>query len=195
MPLNYSKSGVHGLLDVARQTYKEATEDVHQHVEDLNGQFFYTCLFQQSSDLYIGDHEIAAELRFDQNRQYWLRLRYSDFEDRAIPDTLINKVRKGAWIECQTLILVQLNHRITDSSNEAIMLSDKVIQELADAVRVHVPNLFRVCESIALLDMVAAFGQCTTTRDYVRPEVGHALALKGARHPICERVGRFLCSP
>ncbi|KAI1382005.1 DNA mismatch repair protein-like protein MutS [Hypoxylon crocopeplum] len=164
------KSGVYGLLDVARQTYKEATEDVHQHVEDINR-----------------DRDIGADYRFDTNRRYWLRLRQSDFEDRAIPDVLINQVRKGKWIECQTMILVQLNHRITDSYNEAIMLSDKVIQELLDAIRVHVPNLFRVCESIALLDMIAAFGQSATTRDYVRPEIGNALALKGARHPICER--------
>ncbi|KAI2468757.1 DNA mismatch repair protein-like protein MutS [Annulohypoxylon bovei var. microspora] len=164
------KSGVHGLLDVARQTYKEATEDVHQHVEDINK-----------------DHDITAEIKFDTNRKYWLRLRQSDLEDRDIPDILINKVLKGTWIECQTLVLIQLNHRITDSSNEAIMLSDKVVQELLDAIRVHVPNLFRVCEGIALLDMIAAFGQSATTRDYARPEIGSALVLKGARHPICER--------
>ncbi|KAI1415853.1 DNA mismatch repair protein-like protein MutS [Hypoxylon sp. FL1857] len=164
-------SGVHGLLDVARQTYKEATEDVHQHIADVNR-----------------DHDIGAELRFENNRKYWLRLRHTDFEDREFPDILINKVRKGAWIECQTLILVQLNHRITDSSNEAIMLSDKVVQVLLNAIRMHVPNLFRVCESIALLDMIAAFAQSVTTRDYVRPEISHTLALKGARHPICERI-------
>ncbi|KAI1105460.1 DNA mismatch repair protein-like protein MutS [Jackrogersella minutella] len=167
------KSGVHGLLDVARQTYKEATEDVHQHVEDINR-----------------DHDIATTLRYDANRKYWLRLRQSDFEDKDVPEILINKVRKGTWIECQTLILVQLNHRITDSHNEAIMLSDKVVQELLDAIRVHVPNLFRVCESIALLDMIAAFAQSATTRDYKRPEIGNALALKGARHPICERANQ-----
>ncbi|KAI0135347.1 muts domain V-domain-containing protein [Daldinia grandis] len=165
------KSGVHGLLDVARQTYKEATVDVHQHIENING-----------------EHDIIAELKFDANRKYWLQLRQSDFEDRAIPEVLINIVRKGAWIQCQTLILIQFNHRITDSHNEAIMLSDKVIQELLEAIREHIPNLFRVCESIALLDMVTSFGQSATTRDYVRPEIGNALALKGARHPICERV-------
>ncbi|KAI0898154.1 DNA mismatch repair protein-like protein MutS [Annulohypoxylon nitens] len=165
------KSGVHGLLDVARQTYKEATEDVAQHVEDVNR-----------------DHEINAELKYDENRKYWLRLRQSDFDDKAIPEILINKIMKGTWIECQTLVLVQLNHRINDSHNEAIMLSDKVVQELLDAFRIHVPNLFRVCESIALLDMIAAFGQSATTRDYVRPEVGDTLALKGARHPIFERI-------
>ncbi|KAI2606660.1 DNA mismatch repair protein-like protein MutS [Hypoxylon sp. NC1633] len=171
------KSGVHGLLDVARQTYKEATEDVHSHVEDINR-----------------DHDITADLRYDKKRQYWLRLRQADFEERDIPDILINKVRKGIWIECQTLILVQLNHRITDSHNESIMLSDKVVQELLDAIRVHVPDLFRVCEGIALLDMIAAFGQSATTRDYVRPEISKALALKGARHPIRERLNpeRFI---
>jgi DNA mismatch repair protein MSH4 len=30
------QSGVSGLLDVARQTFKEATEDVHQHVANIN---------------------------------------------------------------------------------------------------------------------------------------------------------------
>ena len=30
------QSGVSGMLDVARQTFKEATEDVHQHVADIN---------------------------------------------------------------------------------------------------------------------------------------------------------------
>ncbi|RYP62431.1 hypothetical protein DL769_007303 [Monosporascus sp. CRB-8-3] len=115
------------------------------------------------------EYGITAEVRFDSLRQFWLRLRRSDFEDRALPDLLINVVQKGPWIECQTLILVQLNNRITDSHNEAVMLSDKVIQELMDGIRAHVPSLFRVCEGIALLDMIASFGQLVTTRDYLDP--------------------------
>ncbi len=35
--LTDKQSGVSGLLDVARQTFKEATQDVHQHVTDVNG--------------------------------------------------------------------------------------------------------------------------------------------------------------
>ncbi|KAH9888294.1 muts domain V-domain-containing protein [Xylariomycetidae sp. FL2044] len=171
------KSGVHGLLDVARQTYKEATEDAIQHIDEMNS-----------------THEMAAELKFDEQRQFYVRLRLSDFEDREVPDVLINQFRKDIWLECQTLLLVQLNNRIADSHNEVVMLSDKVVQELLDAIRGHVPNLFRVCEGIALLDMLASFGQAVTTRDYVRPEISDTLALKGARHPICERVNpdRFI---
>lgn len=33
--LTLVQSGIHGLLDVARQTYKEATEDVYQHVDEI----------------------------------------------------------------------------------------------------------------------------------------------------------------
>ncbi|KAI1118957.1 muts domain V [Nemania sp. NC0429] len=164
-------SGVHGLLDVARQTYKEATEDVYQHVDELSK-----------------EHEIAVNLKFDNRRKFWFRLEQSEFEGRQLPDVFINGIVRNRWIECQTLTLVQLNNRITDSHNEAVMLSDKVIQQLLDDVREYVPELFRVCEGIALLDMVASFAQSATTRDYVRPEIGDTLALKGARHPICERV-------
>ncbi|KAI8952097.1 muts domain V [Xylaria longipes] len=165
------KSGVHGLLDIARQTYKEATEDVYQHVDELSK-----------------EHELVVDVKFDNRRKFWLRLEQNTIEDRQLPDVFINKVAKNRWIECQTLILVQLNNRITDSHNEAVMLSDNVIQQLLDDIRECVPDLFRVCEGIALLDMVTSFAQSATTRDYVRAEVSDTLALKGARHPICERV-------
>ncbi|KAI1264271.1 DNA mismatch repair protein Msh4 [Xylariaceae sp. FL1019] len=165
------RSGIDGLLDVARQTYKEATEDVYSHVEEINREY-----------------NMVTEVKFDNRRKFWLRLRDTDFEDRTLPDILINTITKNHWIECQTLLLVQLNNRITDSHNETVMGSDKVVQQLLNKIRDHVPDLFRVSEGIALLDMIASFAQSATTRDYVRPEITDTLALKGARHPVCERV-------
>lgn len=165
------RSGIHGLLDVARITYKEATEDMHQHIEELNTEL-----------------DLAAELKFENRRKYWLRFRVSDFQNGLIPGALINCVRKREFLECQTLQMVKLNQRMTDSVDEVIMQSDKVVQQLLDAIRMEIPNLFKVCESIALLDMLASFGQIVTTRDYVKPELRNALALKSARHPILDSV-------
>ncbi|KAI0974298.1 DNA mismatch repair protein Msh4 [Xylaria arbuscula] len=165
------KSGVHGLLDVARQTYKEATEDVYRHVDELSKEY-----------------ELTVDVKFDNRRKFWLRLEQNEFEDRQVPDIFINQIIRSRWIECQTLILVQLNNRITDSHNEAVMLSEKIIQQLLDDIREHVPELFRICEGIALLDMVASFAHSATTREYIRPEISDTLALKSARNPICERV-------
>jgi DNA mismatch repair protein MSH4 len=50
------QSGVNGLLDVARQIYKEATEDVHQHIADINRTLIfisillYSCLISPLQD-------------------------------------------------------------------------------------------------------------------------------------------------
>ncbi|KAJ1331009.1 DNA mismatch repair protein MSH4 [Microdochium nivale] len=165
------KTGVHGLLDVARQTYKEGTEDVYQLVDDINK-----------------SHETDAEVKFDERRCFWLRLRRADFESKPLPDIFINVTTRGIWYECQTISLIQLSNRVTDSHNEAVMLSDQVVQDLIGKILDYVPSLFRMCEGIGLLDMLTAFCQTATVRDYVRPEMNDTMALKHARHPICERV-------
>lgn len=165
------KAGIHGLLDVARTTYKEATDDLYQHVQELNAKL-----------------ELAGDVKFENSRRYYLKFRYSDFENGEIPNDLINCVRKKEFVECQTLQMMKLNQRMTDSVDEVVMQSDKVVQQLLDSIRTRIPDLFKVCESIALLDMLASFGHTITTRDYVKPELKDALALKAARHPILEAV-------
>ncbi|KAF8851467.1 DNA mismatch repair protein-like protein MutS [Acephala macrosclerotiorum] len=167
------KSGVSGLLDVARQTFKEATEDVHQHVTDINQRF-----------------EIKAETKYENSRRYYLRLPEGEFDGRAVPDILVNRYRKKGFIECQTLDLMKLNKRIEDSHQEVVLMSDKTIQALIDNIRGEIPVLFRVCESIAMLDMITAFAHLATTatENYVKPEIIDCIAIKSGRHPVREKV-------
>lgn len=67
-------------------------------------------------------------------------------------------------------------------------MSDKTVQDLVNKIRLEIPILFRVCESISMLDMIAGFGQLVTTNDYVRPEITDCIAIKSARHPVREKV-------
>ncbi|WXC65904.1 hypothetical protein SNK03_011683 [Fusarium graminearum] len=164
------KAGINGMLDVARQTYKELTEEIHLHIDALNG-----------------THKLNATLRYDNGRKYWLRFQAADFDDRPIPDILINVVRKKDKIECQTLDLVKLNLRLSDTSNEVVIRSDSVVQDLLRELRDNAPHLFQVCESVALIDMISSFAQLATTRDYVRPDISSTLALKAARHPVLDK--------
>lgn len=129
-----------------------------------------------------------AETKFDNSRRYYLKISESDFVDRPFPDILINKFRKRGYIECQTLDLVKLNQRIEDSHQEVVLMSDKTIQALLDKIRGEVCRLFRICESIAMLDMIAGFVQVITAYDYVRPEITDCIAIKTGRHPIREKV-------
>ena len=106
----------------------------------------------------------------------------------------INCVRKKDQIECQTLGLVKLNLRLSDSSNEVMIRSDAVVADLTRTLRTRAAQLFSVCESVALVDMISAFGQLATTRNYVRPEINGTLALKAARHPIPDNVRALINS-
>ncbi|CAD6448141.1 ae5fde3d-2f42-4a80-ac1d-4d874715d9e8 [Sclerotinia trifoliorum] len=166
------KAGVSGFLDVARQTFKEATEDVHQHVTEVHQRY-----------------KIQGETRFDNLRKYYLRFSENEFEGRSIPDILINQFRRKGYVECQTLDLIKFNQKIEDSHIEVILGSDKTIQGLLENVRSEIPNLFKVCESIAMLDMITSFGKLVTSQEsYVRPEIAECIAIKSGRHPIRDKV-------
>ncbi|KAJ5280597.1 hypothetical protein N7478_005969 [Penicillium angulare] len=163
------KAGVNSLLDVARQTYKEANADAVEHVAKL------------------GDtHDLTLDLKYDSARQYYIWI--SSDEIGSLPEVFINIYRKKNRIECQTLDLVKLNQKIVDAHNEVINLSDHTIQQLLRDICVEVSGLFRISEAIAMLDMLSAFAQLTTKHDYIRPELTNTLAIKSGRHPIREQI-------
>ncbi|KAL4866085.1 DNA mismatch repair protein MutS [Aspergillus spectabilis] len=166
------KAGVNSLLDVARQTYKDANLDAAELVANLSE-----------------SHDLGLDLRYDPARQYYISLPATEM--RALPDVFINVYRKKNRIECQTLDLIKLNQRITDAHNEVINLSDKTIQELIQNVQnvcIEISILFRISEAISMLDMLAAFAQLATTNEYIRPELTDVLAIKSGRHPIREKI-------
>ncbi|KAI4753592.1 hypothetical protein E4T51_13301 [Aureobasidium sp. EXF-12344] len=165
------KSGVNGLLDVARQTYKEANMDVHELVDEL----------QET-------HKLQLDLKYDSARQYYLRLNASELEDRNLPPVFINVIRKNNKVECSTLDLRKRSQKISDSHTEVLLMSDKAIQELIGEIRVYMSVLFKVSESIAMLDVLSSFAHNVTLHDYTRPRITQTLGIKAGRHPIREKV-------
>ncbi|KAG5985048.1 hypothetical protein E4U55_001789 [Claviceps digitariae] len=165
------KAGISGMLDVARQTYKELTEEIHVHVEDIEK-----------------DLGMSITLKFDNGRKYWLSVKSVDRDSSQIPSVFINVVGKKSGIECQTMQLIKLNGRLSETSNEIVARSDAIIQDLIIMLRGSAAQLFRLCESVALLDMVASFAHLSIMRDYVRPDFRGTFALKAARHPILDKI-------
>ena len=165
------QSGVNQFLDIARQTYKEANNDAYLLAESLKQ-----------------EHEMAFELKYDPARHFFIRVSATEFEDRQLPNVFVNIFRRKNIIECQTLDLVKLNQKITDAHNEIINMSDNAVQALITDVRVRLHSLFKISESIAMLDMLFAFAQLATAQDYVKPELTETLAIKAGRHPIHEKI-------
>lgn len=172
------RSGVNGLLDVARQTFKEAMTDAYQHVTDL-----------------AEEHNFPLECHYDNARQHYIRLPVSELEDRNLPEVFINVFRKKKSIECQTLDLMKRNQKIVDAHTEVVLMSDETIEALIREVRTHMSTLFKICESIAMLDMIASFASVVTTQEYTRPQLTDTLGIRAARHPIREQIQRHKFIP
>ncbi|KAF2206079.1 hypothetical protein GQ43DRAFT_406197 [Delitschia confertaspora ATCC 74209] len=165
------KSGVNGLLDVARVTYREAMEDAYQHSEELRQ-----------------EHNFPLKLKYDNIRGFYILIAVADIEDRALPPVFTNIIRKKNLIECQTVELMKRNQKITVSNQEVLLMSDEAVQGLIEDIRGQISILFKICESIAMLDMISAFAHLVTTHDYIRPQITETLAIKAGRHPIREKV-------
>ncbi|KAJ4352708.1 MutS protein msh4 [Ascochyta clinopodiicola] len=165
------KSGVNGLLDVARTTYKEATEDAYQHCTEL-GQ----------------EYDIQLALKYENARQFYIKIPSSELDHRGLPPVFTNVIRRKNNIECQTLELMKRNQKINVSHQEVVLMSDQAIDALIEAVRGHMSVMFKICEAVALLDMMAAFSQLVTVNDYTRPQLTDTLAIKSGRHPIKEKI-------
>ncbi|KAM3437596.1 hypothetical protein NHJ13734_004548 [Beauveria thailandica] len=136
------RSGISGVLDVSRQAYKELTEEIHNYVEQLNEKF-----------------SITAKLKFDNGRKYWLKLSIGDYNSVDPPGFFINVAKKRGAIECQTLDLAKLNMRLSDTSNEVVFRSDAIIEQLIATLQSDASHLFKMCESVGLIDMLASFTQ------------------------------------
>ncbi|TLS26307.1 hypothetical protein PpBr36_04971 [Pyricularia pennisetigena] len=164
------KSNVDPLLDLARQAYKEQTDELYNYVEQFNTENNY-----------------SNEIRYDDNRKFWLRFDLKDFDDSGIPSHLINAVRNKGYLECQTIQLNQLNSRISDASCEVLIQSEKVVENLVKELRTQIPRLIRLCQAIGYLDMLASFAHLVTISDYCRPDMASTVAVTSARHPIVEQ--------
>jgi DNA mismatch repair protein MSH4 len=79
--------------------------------------------------------------------------------------------KKKNMIECQTVELMKRNQKINISHQEVVLMStcsmiislsqltgagDEAVQTLIEEVRGHMSALFKICEAIAMLDMVSS---------------------------------------
>ena len=67
-------------------------------------------------------------------------------------------------------------------------MGDQIVQNLIEDIRTNVGPLIKMSESIATVDMLAAFAQIATLQNYCKPSIGKTLAVKGSRHPLHEKI-------
>lgn len=164
------KSSQDSLLDVARETWREGIEDIMSYTSDLERR-----------------HSITIEVAFTQATGHIMRTFKDDLPRDGLPKVFTNVTTKGKKLEFSSLELKKLNTRLKQSMDEILLKSNAVLRRVFSFARQRIAGLYHVAESLALLDMLAGFGQVAQRYEYVRPEFGETLAIQAGRHPLHER--------
>ncbi|KAG0299101.1 MutS protein msh4, partial [Dissophora globulifera] len=165
------KAGCNGLLDVARQTYKETINDIFEVV-----------------NRYVEDYNIHLKVQFNTAMGYYLSTGVDQLAGSELPLIFINIVKKNKTLTFTTLELVKKNAKINDSLTEVYLMSDKIVSELSGNIRQDIGVLYKASEAIAMLDMLLSFAHLCSVNEYTRPEFTDTLAIKKGRHPIIEKL-------
>ncbi|PWN45007.1 hypothetical protein IE81DRAFT_309693 [Ceraceosorus guamensis] len=160
------------LLDIARDTYRENIGDIHGLL-----------------NRYVEEYKLDIELACNDS-SYSLRLATTPgMTSRDLPHTFTNVVRShnNKSFSFTTLTLKKLNQRVIDSSNEILLMSTGIIEELRADVVQRVGALYKVSEALALLDMIHSFAICARSARFTRPEFTGTIHIKAGRHPVLEK--------
>lgn len=82
-------------------------------------------------------------------------IKKSDLEKREMPSVFTNVSQQGGKLQYDSLDLCKKNAKLRHSLNEIYVLSFDTVMKLIDNVRVYIGSLYKVCEGIAMLDMVS----------------------------------------
>ncbi len=196
------KSGVHGLLDVARKTFLQTVEDV------------YTLGEQYSVQL-----GVTVRVVFNAARGYYLMVPASV---SPLPPQFVQTVVNKRTVSCSTEEVNSLSDRATEAITQALALTHELTQELLTTVRNNISCLFSVTDCVvriksvsdlancnthlffcgqALLDMLTSFADLAalSPHPYARPLLktdSSAICIKGGRHPVvsCQAVQQLSSS-
>ncbi|KAF9933441.1 MutS protein msh4 [Linnemannia zychae] len=172
------KAGRNGLLDVARQTYKETCNDIL----DLTNR-------------YVQELGISLKVQFNVTMGYYFTTTIDQLGGNEIPLVFINIVKKNKTLTFTTLELIKKNAKINDSLIEVYLMSDKIVNDLSSKIRGEIGALYKVSEAVAMLDMLLSFTHQCTVNDFIRPEFTDTLVIKRGHHPVLEKINLLATVP
>ncbi|XP_065857824.1 DNA mismatch repair protein MSH4 isoform X2 [Euphorbia lathyris] len=171
------KAGIDGLLDIARRTFCDTSEAIHNLANKYREEFLLPNL----------------KLPFNNRQGFYFSIPQKDIQ-RKRPSKFIQAVKHGNNVHCSTLELASLNVRNKSAAEECYIRTEVCLQALLDAIRQDVSALTLLAEVLCLLDMIVnSFAHMISTKlvdRYTRPEFTNAgpLAIDAGRHPILESI-------
>ena len=170
------KADVNGLLDLARKTFCDYVEQLEEEVSALSEA-----------------HQAPMKLLWNNNRGFCIQInnqRNCSINLNKLPEEFIRIVKTKSGVTFVTQEFAVKDTLTKDSLVEINKMSNAILNELLNEVREYIGFLYMLSDTISTLDMLVSFANVSMTEDYIKPEFGDSLVIRGGRHPILERVSR-----
>lgn len=180
--LHYAiKPGIHGSLDTARNVYTERMEEMNQLVQSYKLE--YESVMQD------------LKLQYNTKREFYLSALFKN-EVQALPSIFYHEERKGKRRHFTSDKLIALNQRIRSLSSEILSYTQKHILSLQMITIPYLPFIYKLSESVALLDMLHSFATYAieSKQETCNPEISKEgpIAISNGYHPILTDVKKGL---
>ncbi|XP_062187204.1 DNA mismatch repair protein MSH4 isoform X2 [Phragmites australis] len=169
------KAGIDGLLDVARRSFCETSEAIHNLANKYREEYNMPNL----------------KIPYNNRQGFYFIIPQKDITDR-LPNKFIQVVRHGKNVHCSSFELASLNVRNKSAAAECFLRTELCLEGLIDEIRENIGILTLLAEVLCLLDMIVnSFAHTISTKPvdrYTRPEFTDdgPMAINAGRHPILE---------
>ncbi|XWS49122.1 hypothetical protein CRYUN_Cryun13aG0136600 [Craigia yunnanensis] len=171
------KAGIDGLLDIARRSFCDTSEAIHNLANKYREEYKLPNL----------------KLPFNNRQGFYFSIPQKDIQGK-LPSKFIQVVKHGNNVHCSTLELASLNVRNKSAAGECYVRTEICLEALVDAIREDISMLTLLAEVLCLLDMIInSFAHTISTKPvdrYIRPEFTDdgPLGIDSGRHPILESI-------
>ncbi|XP_048047631.1 mutS protein homolog 4 isoform X1 [Megalobrama amblycephala] len=160
-------------LDIARRAYTEVIDDITGLVAQLGEK-----------------HSLPLRTSFSKARGFFIQMKLEGgiLPGGKLPEEFIKVTRQKSNYGFTTVDLMKMNDHCEEALKDIFHMSYVVVSRLLSEVYEHIHCLYKLSDSVSMLDMLLSLAHACTVSDYVRPEFTDTLAIKQSRHPILERI-------
>uniref|UniRef100_H2PZ93 MutS protein homolog 4 n=1 Tax=Pan troglodytes TaxID=9598 RepID=H2PZ93_PANTR len=167
------RSNINEFLDIARRTYTEIVDDIAGMISQLGEKYSLPLRtsFSSARGFFIQMTTDCIALPTDQLPSEFIK---------------ISKVKNSYSFTSADLI--KMNERCQESLREIYHMTYMIVCKLLSEIYEHIHCLYKLSDTVSMLDMLLSFAHACTLSDYVRPEFTDTLAIKQGWHPILEKI-------
>ncbi|KAM3914999.1 mutS protein homolog 4 [Leptodactylus fuscus] len=165
------KPNINEFLDIARKTYAESIDDIAGMISQL-------------SDKY----NLPLKTSFSTTRGFFVQMNMDGNVQQTLPAEFIKVTRAKNTYSFTSVDLIKMNERCQESLKEIYHMSYLIVCKLLNDIYTHIHCLYKLSDTVSMLDMLLSFANVCTFSEYVRPQFTDTTAIKQGWHPILEMI-------